>query len=215
MKPQVQRLKSGVGSSIQHPASGIRDPAFGHSSLVTRRPSGSAFTLLEIMVVVAIMAIIMGMSIPFAKQALHREALTQAVLDVTEVCENARKKAIFQGSMADLVFHAKDARMNVGSAGDAPPSEKGEAAVSTGGPAPSGMSARFPEDVVIHALNINGMDCMEMESARVRFFPNGTCDDMTMVLSRTDGRESTELILEPTTGMVWIESDRTKFRTKL
>ena len=96
-----------------------------------------------------------------------------------------------------------------------PPSEKAQSAVSIGGPAPSGMSARLSDQVVIHALNINGVDCMEMETARVRFFPNGTCDDMTMVLSRTDGRESTELILEPTTGMVWIESDRAKFRTKL
>jgi Tfp pilus assembly protein FimT len=165
------------------------------------------------MVVVAIMAIIMGMSIPFAKQALHREALTQAVLDVQEVCGKAREKAIIQGSMADLVFHAKDASMNVGSAGDAPPNP--DAAVSSGGPAPSGMSARLSDQVVIHALKINGVDCMEMETARVRFFPNGTCDDMTIVLSRTDGRESTEMILEPTTGMVWIESDRSKFRTKL
>jgi prepilin-type N-terminal cleavage/methylation domain-containing protein len=180
-------------------------------SLVTRHSSpSSAFTLIEIMVVVAIMAIIMGMSIPFAKQALHREALTQAVLDVQEVCGNARKKAIIQGSMADLVFNAKDATMNVGSAGPPPNPD----ALSSGGPAPSGMNARFSDQVVISALNINGVDCMQLESARVRFFPNGTCDDMSMVLSRTDGRESTEMILEPTTGMVWIESDRSKFRTK-
>src|SRR5438128_141311 len=126
------------------------------------------------MIVVAIMGIIMGISIPFMKQALHREALTQAVLDVTEVCENARKKAIFQGAMADLVFHARDASMNVGSAAN--PAENPDTLVSSGGPPAAGMSARLSDQVVIHALNINGVDCMEMETARVRFFPNGTCD---------------------------------------
>jgi Tfp pilus assembly protein FimT len=167
------------------------------------------------MVVVAIMAIIMGMSIPFAKQALRREALTQAVLDVGEVCGKARERAIFQGSMADLVFHAKDGCINVGGAGSPPPGDNPEASVASSGPPPSGMTAKLPEDVAIRALSINGVDCMEMETARVRFFPNGTCDDMTIVLMRSDGRESSEIILEPTTGLVFIESDRSKFRTKL
>src|SRR3954451_16438813 len=176
----------------------------------------SGFTLIEIMIVVGIMALLLGMSIPFAKQAMHREALTQAVLDVQGVCEAARNRAIYQGSMADLVFHARDGTINVGSAGDVKSQDNPDAStrVATGGPPAANMSARLPEQVVIHTLKINGVDCMEMETARVRFFPNGTCDDMTMVLSRTDGRESTELILELTTGHVWIESDRTKCRTK-
>jgi hypothetical protein len=129
---------------------------------------------------------------------------------VQEVCSNAREKAIVQGTMADLVFNAKEATMSVGSAGPPPNPD----APASGGPPASGMSARFTDQVVISALNVNGVDCMQLESARVRFFPNGTCDDMSMVLSRTDGHDSTEIILEPTTGMVWIESDRSKFRTK-
>ncbi len=181
----------------------------------TQHATRSAFTLLEIMVVVAIMAIIMGMSIPFAKQAIHREAFTQAVLDVEEVCGKARERAIFQGSMADLVFNAKDGTMNVGGAAAPSESENSDTSVSISGPAASGMSARLSDQVVIRVLSINGVDCMEMETARVRFFPNGTCDDMTIVLQRTDGRESSEIVLEPTTGLVWIESDRAKFRTKL
>ena len=77
------------------------------------------------------------------------------------------------------------------------------------------MNARLSDQVVIRKLSINGVDCMEMESARVRFFPNGTCDDMTIILTRTDGREMFEMILEPTTGMIFIESDHAKFRTRL
>jgi len=177
-------------------------------------PTGntSGFTLIEIMVVVAIMAVVMLTSIPFAKQAMHREALTQAVLDVQEVCDKARERAIIQGSMADLVFNAKDATMSVG--GAAPVNSENNP-VSSGGPPPSGMTAKLSDQVVIRTLNINGVDCMEMEGARVRFFPNGTCDDMTIILVRTDGREIYELVLEPTTGMVFIESDRMKFRTRL
>jgi prepilin-type N-terminal cleavage/methylation domain-containing protein len=168
----------------------------------------AAFTLIEIMVVVAIMALIMGISIPFAKQAMNREALTQAVMDVEEVCRNARSRAIFHGSMAELVFHAKDATMNVGGY-----ASRDEAAAA-GGPPASGMAAKLSDQVVIGVLNINGVSCMEMEQAKVRFFPNGTCDDMTMILQRTDGRERYELMLETTTGLLFIESDRSKFRTK-
>ena len=39
-----------------------------------------------------------------------------AGLDVQEVCGKARERAIFQGSMADLIFNAKDATMVVGAA---------------------------------------------------------------------------------------------------
>jgi Tfp pilus assembly protein FimT len=169
------------------------------------------------MIVVGIMALVLGMTIPFAKQVTRREGLTQAVWDVQAVCGEARKKAIFQGAMSDLVFHARDASMAVGSAGEAKPAEGGNAApvVATGGPPPANQTAHFSDQVVIEVLKINGVDCMDMDSARVRFFPNGTCDDMTMVLSRTDRRDRTEIILEPTTGHTFIESDPTKFRSKL
>src|ERR1051325_11317536 len=116
----------------------IRNTSAIHFSRNTKhatRNTSIAFTLIEIMVVVAIMAIIMGMSIPFAKQAIHREALTQAVLDVQEVCGKAREKAIFQGSMADLVFNAKDASMNVSSHASTPQNPQNpDAAVSSSGP---------------------------------------------------------------------------------
>src|ERR1041385_2624359 len=105
------------------------------------------------MVVVAIMAVIMLTSIPFAKQAMHREALTQAVLDVQEVCGKARERAIFQGSMANVVFNAKDATMAVGGA-PAANSDNNPNPNFSGAPPPTGMSAKLSDQVVIRKLNI-------------------------------------------------------------
>src|SRR5207249_11397678 len=83
-----------------------------------------AFTLIEIMIVVAIMAIVMGMSVPFVYHALHREKLHQAIRDVEEVCANARARAIIQGSMAEVVFHGgQEVRFEVAGASGPPKDE--------------------------------------------------------------------------------------------
>src|ERR1043165_8336991 len=81
-----------------------------------------AFTLIEIMVVVAIMAIVMLMSIPFVRSGMRKEALTEAMRELEEFCASARRKAILQGSMAELIFHPKDRTFQV--AGGAASSKK-------------------------------------------------------------------------------------------
>src|SRR2546423_4519767 len=66
-------------------------------SAATASRAHSAFTLIEIMVVIAIMAIIMGMTVPFAYKALKKEGMGQAVSEVVEVCSHARARAIMGG----------------------------------------------------------------------------------------------------------------------
>src|SRR4249920_524963 len=67
----------------------------------------AAFTLIEIMVVVGIMAIVMSMSVPLVYKVRNREAMNKAVRDVTEVCSQARAQAILQGKPTELFFHPK------------------------------------------------------------------------------------------------------------
>ena len=178
-----------------------------HFSHYAIRNTRYGFTLIEIMVVVGIMLVIMGMSIPFAKQVSNREALAQAVRDIEEVCGSARQRAIFQGSVAQLVFRAKDNTLSIEGASSA-------AGQSLGGPAASGQSATISDKVAFKVFKVNGLDCLETEEAHVRFFPNGTSDDMIIVLFRPDRHEQYELYLEVTTGLVYIESDPSKFRIK-
>ena len=67
-----------------------------------------------------------------------------------------------------------------------------------------GKSATLPEGVDFAMLDINLMDFSQSDVARVRFFPNGTCDEMTVVLhSAADWRKIT---LEFSTGL-WHVSD--------
>jgi hypothetical protein len=44
------------------------------------------------------------MSIPFIRSGLRKEALTEAMRQLEEVCASARRKAILQGSMAEIIF---------------------------------------------------------------------------------------------------------------
>ena len=54
-------------------------------------------------------------------------------------------------------------------------------------------------------------DFMDDETATVRFFPNGTCDELTLVIGPNPA-ETYEIKLEVTTGLVTVESSAHRFR---
>jgi hypothetical protein len=55
-----------------------------------------------------------------------------------------------------------------------------------------GKPVTLPDGVAMEAIGINLMDFSQTEESRVRFFPNGTCDELTLVLhSGTDWRKIT------------------------
>jgi hypothetical protein len=66
--------------------------------------------------------------------------------------------------------------------------------------------------VIIELLDINklGHEFRDDDFARVRFFPNGTCDELALVLLG-EGGERREITLEVTTGLAGVESDVRKF----
>ena len=160
------------------------------------------FTLIELMIVIAIMAIIMTMSIPLVYKASHREPLNKAVRDMVEVCSQARAMAILQGKMIELVFHPREGRCEV--AGMARPKsqdESEESAVSAP-PAPnSGLSAQISDKLSIEMLDVNLIEYKDAEYTRVRFYPNGTCDEFTLIL-HSDRGEWIKLWLEITTSVI-------------
>jgi len=80
-------------------------------------------------------------------------------------------------------------------------------------PAPSGLSARLSEKVLIELMDINKLphEFRDDDMARVRFFPNGTCDELTLILV-SDQNERREITLEITTGLASVESDPRRFR---
>jgi prepilin-type N-terminal cleavage/methylation domain-containing protein len=147
-----------------------------------------AYTLIEIMIVVGIMGIVMSMGIPAFYSALRKEGLRRAVDEVVGACNKARAQAIMSGTTAELRFR---------------PLEK---AFST-----EGFSGQLPDNVNFEMLDVNFVEFKEWDAARVRFYPNGTCDEMTLVL-RSDKNEYRLISLEITTGLASVENDPQKFR---
>jgi prepilin-type N-terminal cleavage/methylation domain-containing protein len=173
-----------------------------HASRITH-PS-SAFTLIEIMIVVAIMGIVMTMSVPIVYKTWRKAPMREAVKSIVEVCSHARARAIMNGVETEVVFHPKDNRL--GLAGGAAPArspgeEGGTPGVNTPTASGSGLSAQLSGDVIIETLDINmsGVEYNDAEEAKIRFHPNGTSDEMRMILF--DGRDRIGIELEITTGL--------------
>jgi hypothetical protein len=124
--------------------------------------------------------------------------MRQAVKDVFEVCQNARRRAIFSGQPSELVFHPRERRLEVtGATGE-------------------GTSAKLGDGVMIDLLDINmsGVEYRDADVAKVKFYPTGTSDEMKMVLRYE--AEQIGIELELTTGLASVVSDplRTWARTR-
>ena len=177
--------------------------------LLTRDPHLSGFTLIELMIVIAIMAIVMTMGLPAIYRIWHKETLPKTVREITDVLDNARSLAILQGNVTEVVFHARDGRFElVGGGGSSTRgNQEFSADFGTAPAATSGKSGQIPEEIGVAQLKVNGVSCMDFDSARVRFYPNGTCDELRLVLLRPDNGDSRGIFLEVTTGLVDTESD--------
>jgi prepilin-type N-terminal cleavage/methylation domain-containing protein len=158
----------------------------------------AGFTLIEIMVVVLIMGITLTMSVPIVYKLWHKAPMRQAVKDIFEVCQNARRRAIFSGQPAELKFHPRERRLEVtGATGE-------------------GTSVKLGDGVMIDLLDINmsGVEYRDADVAKVIFYPTGTSDEMKMVLRYE--AEQIGIELELTTGLASVVSDplRTWARTR-
>lgn len=171
-----------------------------------------AFTLIEIMIVVALMGIILATGIPSIYRIAKKEGIRRAVSDVVEVCSNARARAIFSGTPVDVVFHPLERRFEISGGAaistDLPESLEGEPSVKTKSPMVpgSGTSGIFPDGVSIEMLDVNLLEYRESEFVRVRFYPNGTCDELTLILL-SDRNEWRAITLEVTTALATVETD--------
>lgn len=166
------------------------------------RPEQRGFTLIEVMVVVGIMSVILLAGIPSLSKLLRKEGMRKVTSDVQEVCDKARAQAILRGSVTEMMFHPRDHRVEVGSAtigGGSAGSGEGGAPVRT--TTIEGKSAVIPEDFVIEMLDINLSEYKDSDWAKVRFYPNGTCDEMTLVLHNPQKNEWKKITLEVSTSL--------------
>jgi prepilin-type N-terminal cleavage/methylation domain-containing protein len=172
-----------------------------------RRTSLRAFTLMEIMMVVGIMGLMMTIGVPAILRTTRQEPMRKAVNDVMEICSHARGQAILHNVTMAVVFHPQSRQVALASVTPpAPPADnQDQSNIPAGGSAPptSGTSslnsAQFADSITIDMLDINLLEYKDAEEARVRFFPNGTSDEMTLILHSKD--QYREITLEVTTGL--------------
>lgn len=180
---------------------------------------GFGFTLIELMVVIGIMAIVLTTGVPLVYRVAHKQPMRNAESGIVEVCSNARALAILKGTPMDVVFRPQEGRLDIVAAADlAPPAraEDGPEPVPAPTPVPSqgqrqesinipglrgsGRSALIGPEVQLEMLDVNLREYRLADAARVRFYPNGTCDEMTIVLqSRGEWRK---IWTEVTTGLI-------------
>ncbi len=175
---------------------------------------GSGFTLIEILLVMALMGVVMTIGLPSMFRSMKKSPMRQAVSDLQEACRTARTMAILQGTPAEVVINGLDGGISVRPVADVREQDTGaqaaaaeveaarRAAELSDAPATTPVptfSARLPESIAFKKLLVNLRDQMDNEDARVRFYPNGTCDAFTATLFSEENEERI-ISLEITTG---------------
>jgi type II secretory pathway pseudopilin PulG len=170
-------------------------------STLSSRPV-SAFTLIEIMLVVALIALISTTAIPTIYQLSKKEGMRRAVQDLLDVCENARAQAVFSGKAVAIVFYPLERRFGIsGSPMASVDPATGEAAAGPAAAPGTGLTGVMPDDIALEMLDVNQLEYKDSETAVVWFYPNGTCEELT-VNYRSEKGEFRWIKLEPATSML-------------
>lgn len=169
----------------------------------------SAFTLIEIMVVVGLIGIFLVVGIPAFVMMREKADLERSVDYLVTACTTARTQAILTGKPHDMIFNSVARTLRVVIVEVEMLENEMVESPDENGPPPPGPRVtvwQFPEEV---SFEVNALtedeDGIEFSC---RFYPNAICDDFEMVLS--DGSGEYSITLEAPTGhpMVINLSDR-------
>jgi prepilin-type N-terminal cleavage/methylation domain-containing protein len=203
-------------ASLAQRASGWKNLQPSTFNLQPRLPRRRAFTLVEIMIVVAILGIMLGVGIPSMFRSMKREGIRAAANDVLEACSKARSAAILSGSMIELQLLPESRQLNVVAASNPQPAASVldplpvvtdlaiEEEQRPARPAFAPFSVTLAESIQFELIDVNFLELKDAPEVRVRFHPNGTSDEFTVVL-RSEADEWRKISLEVTTALATLE----------
>jgi prepilin-type N-terminal cleavage/methylation domain-containing protein len=168
----------------------------------------SGFTLIELLIVIGILALVLALGAPSILQTVKKDSLGRATSDVVDGCNLARAQAILRGTTTEFVIRAADGRLAVRfaptNAAVAHPPKDEEEKPSSGPPNEAAAYSRvISDDIAVRMIDVNLRDQMGTDEVVVRFFPNGTSDEFTLVLEQDSGIR--KISLECVTGLVDVE----------
>jgi prepilin-type N-terminal cleavage/methylation domain-containing protein len=174
---------------------------------------GQAFTLIELMIVIAIMAVVMSLSIPTFYRSLEKDTIRRATQNILDLCADARAQAIISGRPCDLMIRPAERTFVPQLAQEQNKTEEellleeaekiiGDNTGAKEGAAEVENKNALPDDIVIMFIGVNFVpDLQTSEEVPVRFYPNGTGDEFTLLI-RSDRNEWRKFTMEVATGIV-------------
>ena len=188
------------------------------------RAAVSAFTLIELMVVMGLMMIIIAVGVPRMVQG-NRTPLGESLNAVMEACAAARRQAILSGSTAKVTIRGAEEGtgfiISAGAGGGKPKAANvADASADLGGfpdetpkPTPKpgggiGFNSRIHDEVAIHFISVNFNDPLEEDQVEVKFYFNGTSDEFTIGMRHEYGDQVLRFVqLDSVTGLAYIKTE--------
>ena len=184
------------------------------------RDASGAFTLIEIMVVIGIMAIIFAISMPSIYRQMHKDSMRQAVIDVLEACSKARERAILTGQPCEVHIRPGDRMISVTGSSAPPPAAGANRSYSFAGEAGNEQivehksstgelfSAKITDRITFFYIAINELEELQQEEeVAITFNSDGTADQAILVL-RGDDNEVRGIVVDVITGIATVEQSK-------
>lgn len=184
----------------------------------SNRSARSAFTLIELMVVIGLIMIVMTIGIP--RLIYNNETPLGGTLSaVMDACAAARTKAILSGQPTKVVVDSENYSVTVGGASIKPKTELEILNSDTTNfdslddepkPTPqtgTSFSGKIHADVGVDFLAVNFKDMLDEGRAEINFYPNGTSDEFAIGMRHITGDGVQRFVhLDSVTGLAYLKT---------